>query len=156
MAGPAGVIPGRGLSVSSELGRPAPDFELVNLSGEVVRLSDFKGRPVLINFWATWCGPCRLEMPAIQERYTQLSPRFEVLAVNFDESADKVEVFVDELGLTFPVLLDPGAKIQDLYRVRGYPTTYLVDANGNIQVHHVGFMTEEQLDRYLEQVGVEG
>jgi peroxiredoxin len=95
-------------------------------------------------------------MPAIQERYKTFAPRFEVLAVNFDEPVERVEGFVDEVGVSFPVLLDPGAKIQELYRVRGYPTTYLVDANGYIQVHHVGFMSEAQLDRYLEQAGVEG
>jgi peroxiredoxin len=150
------MIPGQALSASPVLGTLAPDFELVNLSGDLVRLSDYKGTPVLINFWATWCGPCKLEMPSIQERYKTLAPRFEVLAVNFDEPVERVEGFVDEVGVSFPVLLDPGAKIQELYRVRGYPTTYLVDANGYIQVHHVGFMSEAQLDRYLEQAGVEG
>jgi peroxiredoxin len=93
-------------------------------------------------------------MLAIQERFERFQPELSVLAVNFDEPADDVQSFVDELGLTFDVLLDPGAKIQDLYRVRGYPTTFLVDTEGIPQVQHIGLMTEEQLDGYLSQLGV--
>ena len=145
---------GKSLSASPAIGSPAPDFELLNLAGDQIRLSEMRGTAVLINFWATWCGPCRLEMPAIQEQYERYHPELAVLAVDFDEPADVVQKFVDELGLTFEVLLDPGAKVQDLYRVRGYPTTYLVDAEGIVQVYHIGLMTGEQLDRYLAQVGV--
>lgn len=148
------IAAGKNLTASLALGSPAPDFELTNLAGESIRLSELKGTVVLINFWATWCGPCRLEMPAIQERYERFLPELAVLAVNFDEPVDDVQSFVDELSLTFDVLLDPGAKIQDLYRVRGYPTTFLVDKEGIIQVHHIGLMTEEQLDGYLAQLGV--
>jgi len=148
------IAAGKSLSASPAIGSPAPDFELINLAGDRIRLSGLRGTVVLINFWATWCGPCRLEMPAIQERYQRYRPELAVLAVDFDEPADEVQKFVDELGLTFEVLLDPGAKVQDLYRVRGYPTTYLVDAEGIVQVYHIGLMTGEQLDRYLAQVGV--
>ena len=93
-------------------------------------------------------------MPAIQDRYYKYGSELALLAVNFDEPPEDVQAFVDELGLTFPVLLDPGGEVQDLYRVRGYPTTYLVDPDGVVQVAHIGFMTEGQIDRYLEQVGV--
>ena len=148
------IAAGKSLSTSPAIGSPAPDFELTNLAGARIRLSELRGTVVLINFWATWCGPCRLEMPAIQERYERYHPELAVLAVDFDEPAGEVQKFVDELGLTFEVLLDPGAKVQDLYRVRGYPTTYLLDTEGIVQVHHIGLMTEEQLDRYLAQVGV--
>src|SRR3989337_1712722 len=159
----AGLIVGVGIGVlvffgtvngKPVIGSPAPNFELINLVGDRIRLSELRGTVVLINFWATWCGPCRLEMPAIQERFERYHPELAILAVDFDEPADDVQKFVDELGLTFEVLLDPGAKVQDLYRVRGYPTTYLVDRVGIVQVHHIGLMTEEQLDRYLAQVGV--
>ena len=148
------IAAGKSLSASPAIGSPAPDFELTNLTGDHIRLSELRGTVVLINFWATWCGPCRLEMPAIQERYERYRPELAVLAVDFDEPADEVKKFVEELGLTFEVLLDPGAKVQDLYRVRGYPTTYLVDAEGSVQVSHIGLMTEDQLDSYLTQVGV--
>jgi peroxiredoxin len=133
---------------------PAPDFQLVSLSGETVRLSDLRGIPVLVNFWATWCGPCLLEMPAIQSRYDRHQSEFAVLAVNYDEPIEQVRPYVDQLGLTFDVLLDPAGEVQRLYRVRGYPTTYLVDAEGVIRIQHIGLMSEEQLDRYLAHMGV--
>lgn len=136
-----------------EVGALAPDFTLQTVSGDSLSLSDLRGQVVLINFWATWCGPCRLEMPAIQARYNDGG--FAVLAVNFDESAPQVQTFVDEFEITFPALLDPGGNVQELYRVRGYPTTFFVDADGVIRVVHIGGMSEEQLDTYLAQMGVQ-
>lgn len=152
--GSTGVMNPSGFSIAPVTDALAPDFELVNVEGENVKLSDYRGQAVLINFWATWCGPCRIEMPAIQARYEQYSPELVILAVDNDESLEIVSAFVDELGLTFPVLLDPGAAIQNLYQIRGYPSSYFVDANGIIQVVHIGIMTEGQLDGYLAEVGI--
>ena len=148
------VTEGIDLEVAPIKGALAPEFELLNLEGELVSLSDFRGKSVLVNFWATWCGPCRIEMPAIQSRFETYSPDFVVLAVDNDESIEVVKDFVDELGLSFQVLLDPGAEIQALFRVRGYPTSMFVDPDGVIQAVHIGLMTEGQLDGYLEQVGI--
>ena len=145
---------GRSLPASPAIGAPAPDFELASLAGDTIRLSDLRGKVVLINFWATWCGPCRLEMPAMDARFRQLDPRFAVLAVNFAEPASRVQSFVDELGLSFAVLLDPDSAVQNLYRVRAYPTSFLVDEQGIIRVQHLGLMSEKQLDGYLAQLGV--
>ncbi|MDH5507220.1 MAG: redoxin domain-containing protein [Anaerolineae bacterium] len=137
-------------------GALAPDFELQQISGETVRLSDYRGQPVLVNFWATWCTPCLIEMPAIQERFTRFAPEgFVVLAVDNDEPLDRVQDFVDEVGLTFPVLLDPGAVVQVQYQVRGYPSSYFIDPEGIIRVVHIGILTDDQLDDYLSQIGVE-
>ncbi len=144
-----------GASQALAVDAPAPGFELVALSGETLRLEDFRGTPVLLNFWATWCGPCRLEMPAFQARFEQYGGELAVIAVNFDEPREDVQTFVDELGLTFAVLLDPGADVQRLYQVLGYPTSYLLDAEGVIRVRHVGIMTEGQLDGYLADIGLE-
>lgn len=152
--GEAGFLAGRELLDSPAVGAPAPDFELENLSGKRIRLSNLRGKPALINFWATWCGPCRLEMPAIQARYDEHQSELAVLAVNFDEPKDEVQAFAEELGLTFEILLDPGAAVQDLYRVRGYPTTYFVDADGLVQAVHLGGMSERQLEEYLQRLGV--
>lgn len=143
-----------GASAAPALGAPAPDFELETLSGGKLSLEDLRGKTVLLNFWATWCGPCRVEMPAIQSRFEQHHPELEVLAINFDEPANQVQAYVQELGLTFTVLLDPGGEVQRLYRIRGYPSTYIVDEDGIIRVQHIGLMTEEQLDGFLSQVGV--
>ena len=117
-----------GLEVAPFKGSIAPDFRLQNLEGEEVQLSDFRGHPVLINLWATWCGPCRLEMPAIQDRFELYKEDgLVVLAVDFDEPASAVQDFRDELGLTFQILLDPGANVQNLYRNRNYPSSFFVD-----------------------------
>ena len=143
-------VPNTGLAV----GELAPEFELRSLDGEEINLVGMRGHPVLVNFWATWCGPCRLEMPAFQERFEQYHGDLQILAINFDESPDEVRSFVNEFGLTFDVVLDPGAKVQKLYQVRGYPTSYLIDAEGVIQVQHIGLIVESQLDEYIAQVGL--
>jgi peroxiredoxin len=132
----------------------APDFTLQSVSGETVSLSDHRGKVVLINFWATWCPPCRQEMPDIQDRYARYSPDLVVLAVNNNETADLVAAFVDEFGLTFDPLLDPGAVVQTLYQLNGYPTSIFVDRDGVIQVIKVGFMTAGQMDGYLGSLGI--
>jgi peroxiredoxin len=142
-----------GMQVAPVKGALAPDFTLVNLEGENVSLSDFHGQPVLINLWATWCGPCRIEMPTIQSRFEEYRDEgFIVLAVNFDEPRGDVQSFRDEFGLTFQILLDPGAEVQKLYRTRSYPSTFFVDRNGVIQVQHIGVMTEGNLDGNLAQI----
>ena len=144
-----------GLEVAPVQGSIAPDFKLQNLNGEDVQLSDFRGHPVLINLWATWCGPCKLEMPAIQDRFELYEEDgLVVLAVDFDEPESVVQEFRDELGLTFQILLDPGANVQKLYRNRNYPTSFFVDEAGVIQVHHIGVMTKGQLDINLVEIGL--
>jgi thiol-disulfide isomerase/thioredoxin len=145
---------GGGSVPSAAVDQPAPDFELETLSGESLRLSELRGRPVLINFWATWCAPCVLEMPTIEKYYDQYSQQFSVLAVNNDEPAGEVANFVQEMGLSFDILLDPGAKVQNLYRLRGYPTSIVVDAEGILRVQHIGPLSERQLEGYLSKVGV--
>src|SRR5262245_6416761 len=137
------------------VGAPAPDFTLKNLSGNSVTLSNLKGQVVLINFWATWCGPCRVEMPAIQRRYDAFKDQgLAVLAVNFDEPITDVSAFARSLNLTFTVLLDPDGVVNDLYHVGGYPSTFIVDRSGMITKLHIGLMTEKQLDNYLAGLGL--
>jgi peroxiredoxin len=137
------------------VGAPAPDFTLEDLDGNPVRLADQQGQVVLVNFWATWCGPCRLEMPELQARYDALKDQgFTVLAVNLDEPRDDAALFAQDLGLSFPVLLDPGATVNDRYRVRGYPTTYFIDRDGNVDALHVGILSAAQLDDYLAALGL--
>lgn len=139
-----------------ELDSRAPDFMLVTSSGGAIRLSEFRGRPVLINFWASWCGPCRIEMPTIQERYENFEGAgLVVLAINFDESSDVVAAYGQALGLSFPLVLDPGGEIQKLYRIRSYPTSFFIDSNGIIRAQHIGVMTGNQLDDNLARIGME-
>jgi thiol-disulfide isomerase/thioredoxin len=133
---------------------PAPDFQLETLDGKSIKLADLRGRPVLINFWATWCGPCQQEMPLIEQYYQKYQPNLVVLAVNSDEPKTDVQAFVTNLNLTFPVLLDPDYKIEDLYRVRAFPTTFFVDKSGTIRYQQIGVLSEGQLVQYLAQLGV--
>lgn len=138
-----------------EIGSPAPLFDLLRPEGDSVRLADQLGQVVLLNFWATWCGPCRTEMPLIQEAYDTFKDReFVALGVNFDEPAEAVSAFAEELQVTFPLLLDPGGEVQRQYLIRGYPTTVILDREGRIQVYHIGSLTKSQLDAYLKQVGL--
>jgi peroxiredoxin len=138
-----------------ETGSQAPDFELETAEGTTVGLADYRGEVVLLNFWATWCAPCRTEMPLLQSTFESFKDQgFIVLGIDFDESADLVASFGDEFGLTFPLLLDPGGKIQQQYKVRGYPTTVVLDREGRIQAYHIGILTQSQLDGYLESAGL--
>jgi len=141
-------------SRNPRIGKLAPDFSLIDLSGSVVRLGDLRGKPVVINFWATWCGPCVIEMPNLQKYYETYPGEFELLAVDADEPEHIVNRFVSDIGVTFKVLLDPGANIQELYSIRGYPTTYFVNSNGVIHAQHIGMLTEQQIQDYLLVLGI--
>ena len=136
------------------VGDLAPDFTLKNLQGEEVTLSDYRGRPVLINFWATWCPPCRFEMPIIQKMYdTYKDEGFEVLAVDVEESITTVKRYIAQEGYTFPVLLDyKGEVANGPYRLRAFPTSYFVGRDGRIVIAHRGMMTEQIMQRYMDRV----
>ncbi len=121
-----------------DVGQMAPDFELQTLEGESVKLSDYKGQMVILNFWASWCPPCRVEMPHMETYYQEYKEddNIEILAVNMTTlergSRDKVPAFVDKHGLTFPILMDEEGDIKDLYKVMVYPTTYILNEEGMI------------------------
>lgn len=136
------------------VGAMAPDFSLMTLTGEEIGLVDLRGKPVVINFWATWCAPCVIEMPILQKYYEIYKDEIEVLAINADEPPVQVQKFIEGIEVTFPILLDPGAVLQDLYRIRGYPTTFFLDTKGIIRIQHIGLLKEEQIEGYLLEVGV--
>ena len=150
----AGMIEEVDSGDAPQVNAPAPDFELESLTGEKKHLSDFQGKVVVLNFWATWCGPCTYEMPFFQEIYESYASEIAVLAVNNQESVDRVSPFVEELGLTYEILMDKDGGVAMQYQVLGFPTTYFIDPNGIIKFHHVGVLTEEQLDGYLNLLGV--
>ena len=115
--------------------RPAPDFTLSGLDGKTVRLTDYKGKVVLLNIWATWCPSCVEEMPSMEKLYKELrGEHFEILGVSIDESGAKaVAPFMQKYKLSFPTLVDPGGRaVQSLYRITGVPESFLVDKEGNI------------------------
>jgi peroxiredoxin len=122
------------------VGEGAPEFSLADLDGRAVRLANYKGRVVFLNVWATWCPPCREEMPAMEALYEKLrGPDFEMLAVSADEGGKAVvEPFVRNGKLTFPVLLDPDGQIGMRYGVTGFPETFVIDRNGRVVSHTLG------------------
>ena len=120
-------------------GGATPPFELSALDGRKVELASMRGRVVLINYWATWCEPCRDEMPAIERLRAKMKGRpFEVLAVNYGESEERVASFVAKLNLTMPILLDPYKNSVEAWKVRGLPMTFLVDARGRVRYWSFG------------------
>lgn len=138
-------------AIGLEKGDQAPDFELKTLDGQTASLSDYQGKKVLVNFWATWCKPCRTEMPdldAIRSEYDQV----EVLAVNLtttEKSVDHVAAFADELKLSFPILLDQKG-IQARYQVLSYPTTYILDEKGRIVSVKHQMLTKKEIEQELD------
>ncbi|QHJ70724.1 redoxin domain-containing protein [Planococcus halotolerans] len=135
-------------------GETAPDFELTTLAGESVRLSDYKGKKVILNFWATWCPPCRAEMPDMQKYYDEQADgeNVEILAVNLttaDKGMDKINAFVEEFSLTFPVPMDTEGEIGDLYQAASIPTSYMIDTEGRVQQKIVGPMNEEMMEEFI-------
>jgi peroxiredoxin len=134
-------------------GNRARDFTLKSLDGEKVSLSDFRGDVVLINFWATWCGPCRAEIPDFEQVYGNHKDKgLVILGLNQQESPAVIEPFAEELGMTYPVLLDEQGQVMSEYRILGLPTSVLVDRDGVIQVRHTGTMTANQLESQLDDL----
>lgn len=146
--------PSEGVREAPEIGGIAPRFTLEDTQGNQISLSDHRGKVVLINFWATWCPPCKQEMPDIQSIYEQHSDNLAILAIDNDEPEDMVREFQENLGLTFNVLLDPAARVQTQYLIRSYPTSFFVDQTGMIKIVHIGLMTKPQLEGYLAQMGL--
>ncbi len=126
-----------GLGAVSAAPRPgfvAPDFTLETLDGEAITLSDLRGKGVVINFWAGWCLPCRTEMPALERTWNALGDDgLVILAVNLQESPNRVGAFVEQFGLTFPILLDRDGSVFEQYQVQLYPTTFFINREGVIQ-----------------------
>ena len=137
------------------VGSVAPDFSLKKLGGGNQKLSDLKGKPVVINFWATWCPPCKEEMPLLQRYASQYGEQMVLLGVDYAEQEPVVQEFVDTMGITFPILLDGDGSVSNLYFVRNYPTTFFVDAEGVVRAQHLGLLTEEMLQKYLKTIGLE-
>ncbi|NLY42742.1 MAG: TlpA family protein disulfide reductase [Clostridiaceae bacterium] len=135
----------------------APDFELMDIEGNKVKLSDYRGKVVFLNFWATWCGPCRLEMPHFESAHQTFKESQEavILAVNIQEGKEEVKDFLQDNGFTFPVLLDTSGKVAVVYRIHSIPTTYILDKDGIIQDVVIGPMEEANLLRYVEALSSE-
>lgn len=149
-------LPAASLAVSPQTGFAAPDFTLATLQGETVTLSELRGSPILLNVWASWCEPCKAEMPAIQRVSQEYQPAgLVVLALNstIQDNPASVSAFLEEYGLTFPVPLDSDGSITRAYRVQALPTTFFVDARGIIREVVIGGpMSEASLRIRVEKL----
>lgn len=140
----------------AKVGEAAPDFELRTLDGNKAKLSDYKGKIVILNFWATWCPPCQAEMPHMQSFYEQNHNKgIEIVAVNLtssDRGLDKVKEFVNKHHLTFPILLDEEGTVENMYDTIAIPTTYIIDQEGFITEKITGPVNEERLENLVKDI----
>ncbi|MGM0502417.1 MAG: redoxin domain-containing protein [Bacillota bacterium] len=139
-------------NVGIKVSQIAPDFTLTNLKGEEVSLSDYRGQYVLLNFWATWCPPCRREIPDLNSFYEDNKEEFVLLAVDLGEPKEQVENFIDQGDYNFPVLLDETRKIGSKYNVSAIPTTYFINPQGEIKHIKKGAVTIEELNKIKEKI----
>ncbi len=151
--GDAGIEPQPGKPLKS--GNKAPDFTAELIDGSTVTLSDFKGKPVIINFWATWCGPCVKEMPAFERLKENYGDEIGILAVNCGEDADTIKDFADANGYTFPIALDEEYQVSMLYPTNSIPYTVVINGNGKVTHVSSGAVDADTMyERYKEALGL--
>ncbi len=148
--GAAGLLFGSGLPAITVLqpDTPAPQFELPTLARETIALDDLQGQPVVINFWATWCVPCRIEMPALQALHER-NPNMSVLAINLNEDERVIREWVANFGLTFDILIDDNEQVAHLYGLQGPPATFVVSEEGTIRRVFYGPVAASELESVL-------
>jgi len=140
------------LASSGLVGNKAPDFALKSSTGENLRLSEYRGEVVMINFWATWCGPCRQEMPLLDDLYNRYERvGFKLLGVNIDDNSQRAIDMMRELGVNFPVLFDATKDVSKLYEVNAMPVTVILDREGNVRHVHQGYKPGYE-EKYLNEV----
>lgn len=134
----------------------APDFTVENAEGESVLLSDLEGKPVVLNFWASWCGPCQSEMPEFEDAYLELGEDIHFMMVNMTtsnrESKNKAETFISDAGYTFPVYYDTASEAAIAYGVMSLPTTYFIDADGYVIAQAIGAIDRDTLQRGIDMI----
>jgi len=143
-------------AIPAKMNYPAPELTLTNLAGNTVSLEDYRGTVVLVNLWATWCPPCREEMPTLQKFYEKYkNDGFELIAINQEETLDVVQPFVDEFGLTFPVWLDLEYQAEKEFKTVNLPSSYVIDRTGQVRLLWIGGITYKRLQEFVPEIIME-
>lgn len=150
---PAGSAGATGsLPPAPAIGHPAPDFTVIDTTGKSFKLSSLRGTPVVLNFWATWCPPCKAELPELQAGSERLAGQVAIVGLNQGEASGQVKAFAEQNALTFPIPLDERMDVSRTYGVRSLPTTFFIDRSGVIRYMQIGPLTEATLAQHLRQV----
>jgi peroxiredoxin len=139
-------------AVGADANAPAPPFTLTEIGGQSASLAQYKGQVVMLNFWATWCGPCQQEMPLLDQMYKKYKPAgFTLIGVNVDKDAPPVKQLLDRKPVSFPVLLDPASQVSKAYHVDEMPSTVLIDRKGNVRFLHRGYKPGDE-NEYQDRI----
>jgi thiol-disulfide isomerase/thioredoxin len=147
------TLPRAGLAgTAARSSSPAPDFTIDARGGKKLSLSQFKGQVVMLNFWATWCGPCRQEMPLLDAMYKKYRPMgFTLVGVNVEPDSKEAQSFLQQVPVTFPIAFDTESKVTKMYKVQGMPSTIIIDRKGNARVVHKGYRPGDE-NKYLDHI----
>lgn len=141
-----------GVAEAPAVGYLAPDFTLTTLNGQTFTLSEQRGRPVVVNFWATWCPPCRAEIPHFQDASVKYNGQVAIIGVDDGETIAKVAPFANEMGITYPLPVDENSIVSSRYHVNSLPSTFFIDSEGVIQKIHIGLINQAVLEDQIEQL----
>ena len=130
----------------------APDFTMLDQEGNEVTLASFFGKPIILNFWASWCGPCKMEMPELQEFYDEYGEDIHFLLVSVDDSVDTAKAFIEKEGYTFPVFFDTTSMGAYSYGASSIPLTFFIDAEGNLTAYYMGAMSKDILQQGVDMI----
>ena len=143
-------------ATTSNNSNPAPDFTVIDNDSNSVKLSDMRGKPVVVNFWASWCPPCKAEMPDFEDMYKKYGDDIEFMMINltdgYQETLSKAKAHISETGYTFPVYFDTRSSAAFAYGVSSIPATYFIDAEGNVVAHQIGMLNGETLEYGIQLI----
>ena len=142
------------VSYSQEIGKPAPDFSGISVKGDTVKLSDYSNKVLIIDFWASWCKPCREEFPFLIDLYNKYSEKnFSVLAINLDDEISKIDKFTNDIDMKppFKILFDKSSKIPVLYNVDAMPSSFIIDKKGIVRDINIGFKSSDK-EKFIQEI----
>jgi cytochrome c biogenesis protein CcmG/thiol:disulfide interchange protein DsbE len=147
------VLVSRGDAAGASIGSKAPDFALSDLDGDPIRLSDYAGRPVIVNFWASWCGPCVAEFPLLEDAASEhAADGLALVGVVYRDNAQAAARFMDEVGATWPAVMDPDGDVAQTYGIFGPPESFFINRDGTLVARQIGQLGAADLERHLAQI----